>query len=219
MLARKIKSNHRSMTGAIPSNKEHYMRYFESSLERDFYLILEFDLNVRSYQEQPLRIEYVDSKGKIRSYIPDVLVKFRDDIEPAIDMQPWLCEIKYKDDLERNHHKYKEKFEAARTYSEKQGWEFRIVDERDIRTTHLENVKFFMGYRNIQMNNDGTMLLDMLHQLRETDPASILAAMTDNKWRRAEIMTQLWHLISVRMIGADLNIPFNMKSRIWVMEY
>jgi len=48
---------------------------FESSLERDFLLLLDFDPEVVLYEEQPVTINYHDDQGRRRRYTPDVLVR------------------------------------------------------------------------------------------------------------------------------------------------
>src|SRR5437868_5438583 len=98
MPSRKIPPSRRSLTGLVASQKsprlslvpspparpsqlgagqpqpQTRMKGFESSLERDFFILLDFDLNVDRYEEQPVRIEYRDGDGRLRTYTPDVLV-------------------------------------------------------------------------------------------------------------------------------------------------
>ena len=56
---RNISMNQFSLTGHIKSLKRNELVDFESSLERDYIHILEFDENVRYYYEQPLKIEVI----------------------------------------------------------------------------------------------------------------------------------------------------------------
>jgi hypothetical protein len=67
MPVRKIPKNYRSVTGRFPSLKNNRSVAFESTLERDFYLSLEFDEGVESYEEQPLTISG-DHNGRAISY-------------------------------------------------------------------------------------------------------------------------------------------------------
>jgi hypothetical protein len=55
------------------------MTAFESSLERDFLLLLDFNPDVEFFEEQPVKIVYHDAKGRRRTYTPDVLVRYRTD--------------------------------------------------------------------------------------------------------------------------------------------
>jgi len=82
MPVRKIPKSYRSVTGLIVSKKNQRMSGFESSLERDSICLLEFDLNVDYYEEQPVTIDYIDREGKEHTYTPDVFVSYRRDIIP-----------------------------------------------------------------------------------------------------------------------------------------
>lgn len=93
MPVRKIPPNYRSVTGSISFRSRKSVR-FESTLERDFYEILDFDLNVDDIDGQPVLIEYEDETVRAKHYTPDVLVMYREDIVPAKYMRPWLCEVK-----------------------------------------------------------------------------------------------------------------------------
>jgi hypothetical protein len=55
------------------------MTAFESSLERDFLLLLDFNPDVEFFEEQPVKIVYHGAKGRRRTYTPDVLVRYRTD--------------------------------------------------------------------------------------------------------------------------------------------
>jgi hypothetical protein len=102
MPVRPIKPNYRNITAAVASSKTTRSIMAESSLERDFLIMLDFDIGVKYFEEQPLRLEYNDAYGSSRSYTPDVYVEYRTDISPADRMKPMLCEIKYRSDLFAN---------------------------------------------------------------------------------------------------------------------
>ena len=63
MGVRKIKKSYISSTGHFKSYKNDKLIEYESILERDFYMTLEFDDEVLSYEEQPLRINYEYKDG------------------------------------------------------------------------------------------------------------------------------------------------------------
>ena len=219
MPVRTIPKSYQNVTGVISSDKSESLIGFESPLERDLYLILDFDINVKRFEEQPVRISYLDSNGKNRTYTPDVLVHYRDDIIPAKGMPPMLCEVKPRERLRKDLAKYMPRFKAAIKYAKERGWKFRILTEREIRTPHLHNVKFLGRFRNISPPDDHKkLILDAIYELRETDPEGLLLSISYDKWRRAEIMPTFWHLIAISRIGADLNLPLTMQSRIWTME-
>lgn len=71
MLARKVVTRRgRRFRGYFPSTKLGRMVAWESLLERDAILLLEFSPGVLSYQEQPTLVQYADGT-RIRDYYPD----------------------------------------------------------------------------------------------------------------------------------------------------
>lgn len=213
MTVRKIPTNRRSLTGLVASQKNGRMVASESSLERDFLLLLDFDRAMERYEEQPVRIEYRDRAGRRRTYTPDVLVYYRQDISPERPNSPLLCEVKYRKDLFDNWREIKPKVRAGRAYAREQGWRFQIFTEREIRTPYLENVKFLRPYRRIEPDAGGRdLLLETLRGLQEADPESALLAIHQDPVKRAELLPTLWHLLAVGEIDADLTQPLNMRS-------
>lgn len=221
MAVRKILKNNRSVTGYVASQKGFNKKLvpFESTLERDLLEILEFDCNVDRYDVQPIRITYYDPSGKKRHYVPDVLVKYRRDITPAKDMKHMLCEVKYLEDLKKNGKEWQHKFKAANKFAKQKGWVFKILTEQNIRTPFLDNVMFFKNYLHLVNDRIGTLVLQQMKELRVCTPEGLLLSISTDKQVKARVMPLLWHLISVRRIGADLNRPFNMRSTIWALEF
>jgi hypothetical protein len=140
MPVRKIPKNHLTVTGAFASQKTDAMQAFESLLEKDYFLLLEFDDEVEDFDPQPVTIPL---PGRARGYTPDVLVTFRD----IHGKRPALIEVKHTTDLARNATKYAPKFAAATAFAEDRGWEFQIKTEVDIRSPRLEQLKFLRAYR------------------------------------------------------------------------
>lgn len=219
MPVRTVPKNYRSLTGLVPNTRTQSMTAFESSLERDFLLLLDFDPDVEFFEEQPVKIVYHDANGRRRIYTPDVLVRYRTNRLQARHTKPLLCEVKYRDDLRQHWGEYRPKFRAAQGYARQQGWRFRLVTERHVRTPYLENVKFLRSYRALPVNGSHrTLLLNTLTHLEETDPASLLAAMSQDRWQQAQMLPMLWQLIATRQVGTDLSQPLHMHSRLWLQE-
>lgn len=73
--ARRVISRSNSrVTGKYPGLKSRRMHYWESSLERDAFMLLDFSTEVISFDEQPVTLYYGTGK-KLRHY-PDVLVSY-----------------------------------------------------------------------------------------------------------------------------------------------
>jgi hypothetical protein len=219
MPVRRIPKNYRSLTGLVPNSRTQSMTAFESSLERDFLQLLDFDPDVEFYEEQPVKITYPDAKGRHHTYTPDVLVRYRIGHAQVQRPQTLLCEVKYRDDLRQHWTDYRPKFRAAQRYARQQGWRFRLVTERHIRTPYLDNVKFLRSYQAIALNASyQTLILNALVDLEETDPVSLLSALSQDRWQHVEILPTLWQLLATRQIGTDLSQPLTMQSRIWLKE-
>jgi TnsA endonuclease N terminal/TnsA endonuclease C terminal len=217
MPVRKIPANRRSLTGLVASRRDGRMAASESSLERDLLVLLDFDPAVERYEEQPVRIEYRDARGRRRTYTPDVLVHFRQDIAQGQPTPPLLYEVKYRRDLFENWREIKPKVRAGRAYARGRGWRFKIITEREIRTPYLQSVKFLRQYLRLQPGEaERRLLLDRLRELGESDPESLLLAIHREPVKRAELLPTLWHLVAAGEIHADLARPLNMRSPIRV---
>src|SRR6266496_4186136 len=215
MPVRIIPKNYRSLTGLVSNTRTQSMAAFESSLERDFLVLLDFDPDVEFYEEQPLTITYADERGRRRTYTPDVFVRYRIDPLQAKSNPPLLCEVKYRDDLRQHWTDYRPKFRAAGRYARQQGWRFRVVTERHIRTPYLANVKFLRSYQAMPPNElYRTRLLSAVSALGETEPTRLLTTMSQDRWQQAQMLPMLWQLIATRQVDTDLIQPLTMQSRI-----
>src|SRR2546428_12505838 len=141
MPVRTVPKNYRSLTGLVPNTRTQSMTAFESSLERDFLLLLDLDPDVEFYEEQPVKITYHDESGRPRIYTPDVLVRYRIDPLQASHTQPHLCEVKYRDDLRQYWAGCRPKFPAPPPHARQRGWRFRGGTGPAERTAYLAHVE------------------------------------------------------------------------------
>ena len=216
MPARTIPMNPMSVTGFLAGKPGEPGVPFESTLERDLYTILVFDLNVERVIAQPIELRGEDVAGNPITYFPDTLVVYRKDLIPALWMKPMLVEVKYRKDLKADWSRLKPKFKLARAYARKKGYIFKILTEVEIRTPFLKNAQFLLPYRknSVEYGFKGE-ILSMLSQLREATPDQLLAALRKSTMGRAELLPELWRLVVTRQIGVDLTLPLTMDSRIW----
>lgn len=215
MPVRKILKNYRNVTGIAASAKAGGAAQFESTLERDFLSLLEFSPEVKNIDPQPVKIEWQDANGRLRSYTPDVFVEF---IESA-GKPPWLCEVKYRSELLEKWAEFRPKFKAALHFAKAQDWRFKIVTEREIRTPHLANARFLTGFR--RTIPDAGMVQDILgylNKIHEATPRDLIEAIRPDVTEQAQMIGVLWHLIAIFQIGVDLHKPLTMKSRIWSLS-
>lgn len=219
MPVRTIPKTSRSLTGKVIDFRSHRAVSFESALERDFYVLLDFDPAVAHFEEQPVTIAYQEPIGVRRTYTPDVLVHYRPEWIHPRHPRSVLYEVKYRDDLRAHWPDYRSKFKAARRYARTQGWVFRLITEREIRTPYLKNATFLRQYQKREFDGgDRRRILDLLAKRGETSPETLLASSSADRWERARLLSVLWALIASGEVGADLTVPLTMNSGIWSLD-
>ncbi|WP_407472493.1 TnsA endonuclease N-terminal domain-containing protein [Xanthomonas campestris] len=212
--ARKIGLGRRALTGLIPSQKlsEGASARFESSLERDFFALLEFSNDVAGWDPQPVRIPVPGG----RPYVPDVLVHWLGSDRSLAGGRTVLYEVKYREELRRKWEELRPRYRAATRHARERGWQFRLITEDRIRTQSLFNAKFLLPYLSDPPNSqDALQLLHAIEVLGETTPASLLEACSPDPWVRGRLVTTLWRLVADRTIAADLTSKLTMTSVIW----
>jgi hypothetical protein len=191
---------------------------YESTLERDFMLLMQFDPAVDIYTPQPLTIDYLDTAGSARRYTPDGLIEWRSD-RPVHDPRPILVEIKYREAFKGEWRAWRERARVARNYAGEQGWLFHVYTEREIRTPALENARFLLPYlRRASVPETEHWLLEQLTELAESTPRELVSSSYRDKWNQAALLPVLWRLLAERSIGFDLTKPLTMQSAIWSLR-
>lgn len=214
MPVRKIPKNYRNVTGIAAHGKADGPAAFESTLERDFIALLEFDPHVASFEVQPVKLKWQDDKGVARSYTPDVLVTFygREELFPLI-----LYEVKYRSELKRAWPDLRPKFKAAIHYAKANGWRFKLVTEVEIRSPYLQNARFLLPFlrQALPSTEDQQCLLVQLASLEQTTPAELLTILSNDQWEQARLLPALWYLVATQQVGIDLEQALTMSSPIW----
>jgi hypothetical protein len=215
MPARKIKKNYRNVTGVSAATKAIGSAGFESTLERDFLRILEFSPHVAEFEVQPVTLKWQDTSGKNRSYTPDVWVAFHDTVE----RKPWLCEVKYRADLKKDWPELHPKFRQAIRYARHRGWRFRIITEVEIHGPELEAAKFLLPFRHRDIPTEQLAhTLALIRSLKDTTPGGLLDRISSDLAVQAEWLPAIWQLVAHFQIGADMQSPLSMSSRLWSVE-
>jgi len=211
MPARKIPRNYRSVTGIFPSIfKNGRGIAYESPLERDFFTLLEFDDNVKTYEEQPVKILHKKGRKTIL-YYPDCLITYI----PEITRKDLILDIKDTDTIERTKDDYEYRRDVVARYAEEHGQDYAVFTEKEIRTVYLKNVKFLYRFarapqnlNEVQMMIKGSGVDGALLAVNE-----LLAKLTPDKKRQMEILPSIWHLVCIKKISANLDDKeLNMKS-------
>ena len=183
------------------------MDAFESLLEKGYLLLLDFDDTVESFEVQPVRIAV---KGVPQGYVPDVLVKYRPNLETGEIRRPLLAEVKHSDFLKKHAVKYAPKFAAAEIYAENLGWEFRTVDESEIRIPRLENIKFLREYRNVQLSEEDDARVRQVIELHGGRSSSerVLTELAHSESARLYWLPVIWTMVQQKRLQTNLDAPF-----------
>lgn len=205
--ARRIKAKPGYVTGQLASGQE-----YEDLLERDFLKLLQFDLSVREFRAQPISIQF-EYDGSVHTYVPDVLIHYHAGSggeQRASD----LVEVKPASFEERPATHDAAKFAAARRVCEREGWRFLIVREDRIRIPRLANADLLCRYIHRAYNPALTArLLKQLEELGGVATAEqLLSALCATSSERARWFPELWTLVAVRKVAADLDQPLTMNS-------
>lgn len=209
-MTRKIPLNYRNITGTVRSAKSESYTEFESGLERDALILLEFDPSVLQFTSQPRTFYYIHN-GRKRRYTPDILVEYTNGDKLYI-------EIKYRTDLKADWEKLKPKFKAAiRELKKEPQTRFKIWSEVEVRTPYFINAKYLLHFKNKPLNEaHQALLLQNLDRLNESTPNDLLGLCTSNLTLRAELMHTLWSCIARGYINTDMLNPITMISPIWL---
>lgn len=207
---RSIGVQSRSITGTLPSGDR-----YESSLERDFMLLLQFDPAIDVYTPQPLTMRYRGLDGAMHRYTPDGLIEWRRD-RVSDDVPPLLVEIKYRDAFKGEWRRWRCLSRALGAFARDRGWRFAIFTERQIRTPMLTNVRFLLPYRGRSSTVETEeWILDLLRTLIESTPATLISLLYQDRWNQAAILPVVWKLMAQRRICFDYDEPLTMHTPIW----
>ena len=168
---------------------------FESWLERDHAILLDFDPQVRAFASQPFWLHWRDAaSGRARTHAPDFFVRLADGVGLVIDCRP----------ADRVDERSAAAFTATRHACELVGWKYRLVGEID--PVRVANLRWLAGYR---------------HGRYGCGPATV-AAVRSAFWNAAPLVTQaaevgdpiavlpvVFHLLWQGLLTADLSRPLS----------
>lgn len=212
--SRKIPMNYRNVTGKYTSWKHvNGIAHFESTLERDLFILLHWNRRVESFLSQPLTIHYHDGT-KNRKYTPDVLVRYADKNRPSL-----LIEVKHRKDLKKDWAELKPKLRAAIRYAKQNGMRFKIMTEVEIRTQLLKNIIFLEPVSNFKWLDYEDMslkIIDTMGVLRQSTPKDLISSLMYAEENQAKALRWVWRLIYDGRLETDLTRPLTMNSAIWL---
>lgn len=189
MLMRKIKKSHISVTGYFSSYKNKRQINFESKLEHDFYLLLEFDETIKSYQEQPFKVYYI-YQDKKRRYTPDTLVNYIDSTQKIFEVKPMF---KIKNDIE-----LQEKIELQKQkIKEDKNLELLIFTDENMDKIYMNNIKIIYNFAFIRVNKEiqDKIRNELLKLNVPIQVKKLLDRLTSTKFDRLKYIPYLWNLV------------------------
>jgi hypothetical protein len=161
---------------------------YESWLERDNVMALDFDPDVTGLSSQPFRLSW-EQDGKDRGHTPDYFARLRDGTGVVIDVR----------DDDRIEPEDAEAFAATAQACASVGWEFRRVGAMG--AARAANLRWLAGYRHprcLDAGRAGRLRLEFGEPRRLMDGA-----------RQAgdpiAVLPVLYHLLWTRVLEADLD--------------
>jgi hypothetical protein len=177
---------------------------YESWLERDHLLALDFDVTVTAVASQPFWLSWPDEAGQRVKHAPDFFARRADGSAVVVDCRP----------AERRPPRDVAKFDATAIACEALGWEYRLVSGTDPVVT--ANLRWLAGYRHprhrlpaiaaalLVAATGPTPLMTAVEQVG--DPLAVLPVMFHLLWRQelvVDLRTPLHDLATVRSCDGE----------------
>lgn len=205
---RKIPVQTRSVAGYFYSVKNKRNIDFESQLEKKFYLSFEFNDEIESYQEQPVKVETALNGRKI-TYIPDCLIYFR----PILNKKPLLIEIKYLKEIKEKKEKIVNKVKTVSKYCKENGFLFKIFTDKKLDETYIDNIKFLYRYSEKPKSNGKYDEYEskICSALCGNDLTvnELLDKIALNNNEKMTILPIIWHMVFKKKLILNLYKPLN----------
>ena len=199
---RKIEKNYRSITGHFPSIKNNTSIGFESKLEKANFLALEFDNEVIFYQEQP-QIE-IFFNGKNQIYSADCYIKR----SKNSNKKDSIVEVKYTNEIEKRKEYFENKFEAAKTSTNKLNLDFEIYTEKIHSEIYLDNLDFLYRYKLQPIENkyENQILATIINKNNKISAFDLANLISKNPIEYGLISNCIWDLVCKEKLKTNLEL-------------
>lgn len=169
---------------------------FESWLERDHLMALDFQPDVVGIASQPFWLHWVDEMAERVSHAPDFFARRTDGSAVVIDCRP----------VERRKPRDVAKFEATAAACALVGWEYRLVGAADAIVT--ANLRWLAGYRHPRHH-----IRDTARVLRQAfATTTTLMAGAQAAGEAMAVLPVLFHLLWRRELTVDVSTPLHQDS-------
>ncbi|MFE3070214.1 TnsA-like heteromeric transposase endonuclease subunit [Streptomyces sp. NPDC059247] len=166
---------------------------YESWLERDHVMLMDFDPSVVGISSQPFWLFWQSESGKGISHAPDYFARRDDGSAVVIDCRP----------ANRRKPRDLAKFEATRAACDQVGWEFRLVGAPD--AIVVRNVRWLAGYRHPRHRME-PVVSELLQVFTEPQPLMDGASAAGEP---ITVLPVLFHLLWSHELAASVTVPLH----------
>jgi hypothetical protein len=169
---------------------------FESWLERDHLMLMDFDPDLRAVSSQPFWLRWRDGNGRSRRHAPDFFARKADGTGVVVDVRP--------DD--RVPARDAETFAVTSQACQAAGWEYRRAGDLD--PVMVANVRWLSRYRHRRCLVPGIagVLVEAFAGGRGLFEGAELTG------DRLRVLPVLFHLMWQRELAADLTAPLGIST-------
>lgn len=205
---RKIPPKSQALTGRL-CLRDGTLVPFESMLERDCLIKLDFDVPGRNIRSQPFTIAYKVEDRAYR-YTPDVIAEFAEHEQIPVT----VIEIKPRDVLEKKWSDFELRFNVIRELCRRNQWNFEILTEEHIRFgANIENILFLRRYLDLPVDpSRALMILDIFNDHSEVTADQILYLTCPSNELRSTMVWILWVLVANKVLTFDMNYSLRMDT-------
>jgi hypothetical protein len=172
---------------------------FESWLERDHLMLMDFDPGVTAVASQPFWLHWRDGDDKARRHAPDYFARRRDGSAVVVDVRP--------DD--RIPARDAETFAVTAAACASAGWDYRRSGDLD--PVLVANVRWLSRYRHRRCLVPG--IAEVLLEAFAGGRALFEGA--EEAGDRLRVLPVLFHLMWQRRLAADLSVPLGTATAVW----
>lgn len=172
---------------------------YESWLERDHAMLLDFDAAVAAFAAQPFWLLFHGEDGTPRTHAPDFFARRADGTAVVVDCRP--------DDRIRP--RDAAAFAATNRACDVVGWEYRRVGAAE--SVRMENVRWLAGYRHPRFTHAATVeaLLRIFADRRPLFEGAEAAGPP------LLVLPVLFHLVWRCLLSTSLTVPLSETSIVW----
>ncbi len=170
---------------------------FESWLERDQAMALDFDPDITGFAPQPFWLFWPGS-DRVRSHAPDFFARAGDGSGVVIDCRP-SGRIRPRDALA---------FASTERACEQAGWTFRLISGHD--QVWLDNVRWLAGYRHHRHHRE-PVATELISAFVQPRPLGEGAAQAGDP---VAVLPVLFHLLWSGWLAADLSLRLEFTTMV-----